>query len=146
MGETIMRLSLLIALALTGITILTSCDKKIVNPLNDPLPAIRGTVFTAKPTSGGGSFVTPIEGNRTNETPPRYGAKHEFGNLGIEIGYQYIGKGIVRETSKVDVYLISIKVGDKPIEYEAVIYEGGQKVIIDRPEIIISVHQDTSNI
>ena len=70
----------------------------------------------------------------------------EFGNLGIVIGYQYIGKGIVRETSKVDVYLISIKVGDKPIEYEAVIYEGGQKVVIDRPEMTISVHQDKSNI
>jgi len=44
--------------------------------LNDPLPAIRGTVFTAKPTNAGESLVTPIEGNRTNETPPRYGAKH----------------------------------------------------------------------
>jgi hypothetical protein len=146
MGEITMRLSLLIALAFTGITILTSCDKKIVNPLNDPLPAIRGTVFTAKPTNEGGSLVSPVEGNRTNETPPRYGAKHEFGNLGIEVGYQYIGKGIVRDTSKVDVYLISIKVGDNPVEYESVIYEGGQKVIIERPEIIISVHQDKSNI
>ena len=139
-----MRTNLIIALTFIGITILASCERKIENPLNDPLPAIRGTVFTAKPTNAGESLVTPIEGNCTNETPPRYMAKHEFGNLGIEIGYQYIGKGIVRETSKVDVYLISIKVGDKPIEYEAVIYEGGQKVIIDRPELIISVHQDKS--
>jgi hypothetical protein len=146
MGEITMRTNLLIALAFAGITILASCERKIENPLNDPLPAIRGTIFTAKPTNGGGSSITPIEGNRTNETPPRYMAKHEFGNLDIEIGYQYIGKGIVRETSKADVYLISIKVGDKPIEYEAIIYEGGQKVIIIRPEIIISVHQDKSNI
>ncbi len=71
--------------------------------------------------------------------------KHEFGNLGIEIGYQYIGKGIAANMSKIDVYLISLKIGDKPIEYESIIYEGGQKVIIDRSEILISVHQDKSN-
>ena len=140
-----MKLFIQYLLVLTGIVFIASCDKRIENPQNDPLPAIRGTVFTAKPTNGG-SLVTPIEGNRTNETPPRFRAKHEFGNLGIEIGYQYIGKGIVREVSKVDVYLISIKIGDKPIEYEPIIYEGGQKVIIERPEIVISVHQDKSNI
>ena len=141
-----MRTYLLIALAFTGITILASCERKIENPLNDPLPAIRGTVFTAKPTNSGESLTTPIEWNKTNEIPPRYLTKHEFGNLGIAIGYQYVGKGIIGERSKVDVYLISVKIGDKPIEYEPIMYEGRQKVIIDRPEITISVHQDKSNI
>ncbi len=141
-----MRLIIPSFIVLTGVMFLASCERKIENPLSNPLPAIRGTVFTAKPTNAGESSITPIEGNRTNETPPRYMAKHEFGNLGIEVEYQYIGKGIVRETSKVDVYLISIKIGDNPVEYESIIYEGGQKVILDRPEIIISAHQDKSNI
>ena len=140
-----MRRNLLIALAFAGITILASCERKIENPLNDPLPAYRGAVFTAIPANANVSSTIPNEGNKTNETPPRYMAKHEFGNLGIEIGYQYIGKGIAANMSKIDVYLISLKIGDKPIEYESIIYEGGQKVIIDRPEILISVHQDKSN-
>ena len=70
--------------------------------------------------------------------------KHEFGNLGIEVGYQYIGKGIVNDNSKVDIYLISLKIGDTPTEYEAVIYEGGIKVI-DRPKIKLSFNQDKAN-
>ena len=141
-----MRLSIPFLLALTGVVFLASCERKIESPLSDSLPAIRGTVFTAKPTNAGVSSTFPVEGNKSNETPPRYATRHEFGNLGIEVGYQYIGKGMVRETSKVDVYLISIKIGDKPIEYKPIIYEGGQKVIIERPEIVISVHQDKSNI
>ena len=76
--------------------------------------------------------------------------KHEFDNLGIEVGYQYVGKGIVNDdgivndNSKVDVYLISLRIGDKPTEYEAVFYEGGTKVI-DRPEIKLSFDQDKAN-
>ena len=145
-----MRSIMSLVLVFAGIGFLTSCDKKIDNPLSDPSPAIKNTVFTAKPTKEG-SLVSPIGKNYTNETPPRYLMKHEFGNLGIEVGYQYIGKGIVNDNgilndnSKVDVYLISLKIGDKPTEYEAVFYEGGNKVVVDRPEIEISFNQDKAN-
>ncbi len=133
------------------IYLLASCDKKIDKPLSDRRPAINNTVFTAKPTKGGGSLTSPIEKNYTNDTPRRYLMKHEFGNSGIEVGYEYIGKGIVNDNgkvndnSKVDVYVISLKIGDKPTEYEAVIYEGGNKVVVDRPEIEISFNQDKAN-
>lgn len=133
-----------VVLFITSIVSLTSCEKKIDNPLSDPRPAIQNTVFTAKPTKGGESLTSPIMKSYTNETPPRYQMKHEFGNLGIEVGYQYIGQGIVNDNSKVDVYLISLKIGDKPTEYEAVFYEGGIKVI-DRPEIKLSFSQDKAN-
>ena len=133
-----------VVLLFATIGFLTSCEKKIDNPLSDPRLAITNTVFTAKPTKGGESLTSPIMKSRTNETPPRYQMKHEFGNLGIEVGYQYIGKGIVDDNSKVDVYLISLRIGDKPTEYESVFYEGGIKVI-DRPEIRMSFSQDKAN-
>jgi len=139
-----MRSMMSVVLFITSIVFLTSCEKKIDNPLSGPRPAIQNTVFTAKPTKGGESLTSPIMKSHTNETPPRYQMKHEFGNLGIEVGYQYIGKGIVNDNSKVDVYLISLKIGDKPTEYEAVFYEGGIKVI-DRPEIKLSFSQDKAN-
>ena len=138
-----MRLIILTIIVCVAIVSLSSCEK-IESPLSDSLPTFRNTVFTAKATNGG-SFVCPIEGNKTNEIPPRYLAKNEFGDLGIEIGYQYIGKGLVKETSRIDVYLISLKIGDKPVEYEPIIYEGGQKVVIDRPEIKVSFHQEKSS-
>jgi hypothetical protein len=145
-----MRSKTSVVLFFASIGFLTSCEKKIDNPLSDPHPAIKNTVFTAKPTKEG-SLVSPIGQSYTNEIPPRYLMKHEFGNLGIEVGYQYIGKGIVNDNaivndnSKVDVYLISLKIGDKPTEYEAVFYEGGNKVVVDRPEIEISLNQDKAN-
>ncbi len=129
-----------VVLFFATISFLASCEKKIDNPLSDPSPAIKNTVFTAKPTKGGVSLTSPIMKSYTNETPPRYQMKYEFGDLEIEVGYQYIGKGIVNDdgivngNSKVDVYLISLKIGDKPTEYEAVFYGGGIKVI-ERPEI-----------
>jgi len=58
------------------------------------------------------------------------------------IGYQYIGKGFLNETAAVDVYLVSLKMGDKATEYECVIYEGGRKVVIDRPEVVVSLDQN----
>ena len=139
-----MRSIMSVVLFLASIGFLTSCEKKIDNPLSDPHPAIKNTVFTAKPTKGGESLTSPIMRSYTNETPPRYRMKHEFGDLGIEVGYQYIGKGIVNDKSKVDVYLISLKISDKPTEYEAVFYEGGIKVI-DRPEIKLTFNQDKAN-
>jgi hypothetical protein len=139
-----MRVATLVVLIFASIGFLGSCNKKINNPLSDPLPAIRNTVFTAK-TPNGESVSSPIEGNMSNETPPRYEARHEFGNLGIEVGFQYIGKGIVNIKDKVDVYLISYKIGDKPAQYEAVFYEGGNKVLVERPEIVISFTQDNAN-
>jgi len=93
-GETIMRSKTSVVLFFASIGFLASCEKKIDNPLSDPHPAIKNTVFTAKPTKEG-SLVSPIGKSYTNEIPPRYLMKHEFGNLGIEVGYQYIGKGIV---------------------------------------------------
>ena len=50
----------------------------------------------------------------------RYFVEHEFMNWGIEVGCQYVGKGMTTRDggadspSKVDVYLISLKIGDKP--------------------------------
>jgi hypothetical protein len=143
-GETIMRSITLVVLLFASIGFLTSCEKKINNPLSDPHPAIKNTVFTAKPTEGGGLLTSQIMRSYTNETPPRYQMKHEFGDLGIEVGYQYIGKGIINDNSKVDVYLISLRIGDKPTEYEAVFYEGGSKVI-DRPEIKLTFKQEKAN-
>lgn len=146
-----MRLITSVVLVFASIGFLASCEKKIDNPLSDPRPAIRNTVFTAKPTKGGESLTSPIDENYTNETPPRYLMKHEFGNLGIEVGCQYIGKGtvnddgIVDNNSKVDVYLVSVKTGDNPTEYEAVFYQGGDNVVVDRPEIVISFNQDRAN-
>lgn len=133
-----------VVLLFATIGFLTSCEKKIDNPLIDPRPALKNTVFTAKPTKGEESLTAPIMKSHTNDTPPRYQMKHEFGNLGIEVGYQYIGKGIVDDNSEVDVYLISLKIGDKPTGYEAVFYEGGIKVI-DRPEIRMSFSQDKAD-
>jgi hypothetical protein len=133
-----------VVLVFASVGLLASCDKKIDNPLSDPRPAIRNTVFTAKPTKGG-SLVSPIGKTFTNETPPRYLMQHEFCNLGIEVGCQYVGKGIVNDISRVDIYLISLKIGDKPTEYEAVFYEGGNKVVLDRPEIEISFSQNKAN-
>ncbi|MCP4258911.1 MAG: hypothetical protein GY774_15620 [Planctomycetes bacterium] len=134
-----------VVLFITSIVFLTSCEKKIDNALSDPRPAIQNTIFTAKPTKGGESLTSPIIKSYTNETPPRYQMKHEFGNLGIEVGYQYIGQGIVNDNSRVDVYLISLKIGNNPTEYEAVFYKGGNKVVVDCPEIVISFNQDRAN-
>jgi hypothetical protein len=139
-----MRSVMSVVLLFAGIAFLTSCEKKLHNPLSDPHPAIKDTVFTAKPTKGGESLTSQIMRSYTNETPPRYQMKHEFGDLGIEVGYQYIGKGIVNDNSKVDVYLISLRFGDEPTEYEAVFYEGGSKVI-DRPEIKLTFKQEKAN-
>ncbi len=50
--------------------------------------------------------------------------------------------GIKCENSKVDVYLVSFTIGNKPTEYEAVFYEDGYKVVMARPEIEISLSQD----
>lgn len=136
-----MKSTAIVLLFITSIIFLASCEKKLDNPLSDPRPSFPDTIFTAKPTKGQGSLKSPIMENYTNETPPRYQMKHEFGNLGIEVGYQYIGKGIVNDDSKVDVYLISLRIGNQPTEYEAVFYEGGIKAI-DRPEIQLSFNQD----
>ena len=145
-----MRSIISVVLIFASFGFLGSCSKKIDNPLSDPHPAIKNTVFTAK-TANEGTLSSPIEKNYTNETPPRYRMKHEFGNLVTEVGYQYIGRGIVNDdspansNSKVDVYLISLKIGEKPTEYKAVFYQGGNKVVVDRPEIVISFNQDRAN-
>jgi hypothetical protein len=127
-------------LALASVALVASCEKKIANPLDDPKPAIENTVFVAKPTAGPASMSAPVVGNYTNETPPRYTARHGFGN-GLEVGYQYVGKGVTGESDICDVYLVSVKIGDEPAEYQAVYYEGGDKLVFDRPEVKISLQQ-----
>ena len=136
-----MRSITLVVLVFVVIGLLTSCEKSTDNPQSDTQLVFKNTIFTAKPTNAEESVNSPISKNHTNENPPKYSMKHEFGNLGIEVGYQYIGNGIVDDNSKVDVYLISLKVGDKPTEYQAIYYDGTSKVI-DYPEIQISFHQD----
>ncbi len=130
-----------IVFILTFVSILLcSCDKKNANNPNDNLPAVKDTVFVAK-IADGESCYSAVEENKTNDHIPRFMARHVFGNSRIEVGWEYIGKGSKGSNSKADVYLISFRIGDKPVQYEAVFYEGGNKVIIDRPEVVISFTQ-----
>jgi hypothetical protein len=100
-------------------------------------PAIRGTIFTAA-TGQGESAVSPVEQNKTNEDLPRYGTRHEFGNSGVTVGFQYVGRAQVDNDSIVDVYLVSLKIGGNAEEHVPVVYSGGEKVVVDRPEVKIS--------
>lgn len=141
-----MRSKALVVLVFVGVGILASCENEpqIQNLVSGPHPAIENTVLTAK-LADGESMVSPIEKNYTNETPPRYLMNHKFGNAGIEVGCQYIGRGVVDRMSKVDVYMISLKIGDGPVEHQAVVYEGGRMVIVERPQIEITLNQDPSS-
>jgi len=131
----------IIVIVIVIIGFLGSCRKKnIDNFQSAPSPIIHNTVFTAKITNGE-SYITPIEKGKTNELPPRYMANHEFGNSGIEVGYQYIGKGLLDDKSQADVYLVSIKFKDKPTEYKTILYNGGNEIIKEHQEIEISFTQ-----
>lgn len=140
------RYAILALLALMTATLAGSCQKTIANPLDSPQPAIKNTVFVAKPATHGGWMSSPVGGSYTNQSPPRYRTNHTFGNEGIAVGYQYIGKGVAGENTAVcDVYIVSLKVGDSPTEYQAAYYEGGDKVLFDRPEINVSFTQEAEN-
>ena len=103
-------------------------------------PIIKNALFVAKPSKGG-SAVAPMDKPTTNETPPRYHLRHSFRNERIVVGYQYVGRAVVDHNSKVDVYLILLKIGDQPEENIPVIYSGGDQVVVDCPEIVISISQ-----
>ena len=116
-------------------------NAKVANLVSGYAPIIKNALFVAKPSKGGAA-TAPIDNCLTNETPPRYFQRGEFGNERIGFGFQYIGRGQVDQTSTVDVYLIYVKIGDQPEENIPVIYSGGDKVVVDRPEIHISINQD----
>jgi hypothetical protein len=42
----------------------------------------------------------------------------------------------------VDVYLIHVKAGEQPEEYIPAMYSGGNKVVVDRREVQISISRD----
>ena len=124
---------------------MTSCEKKIANPLSDPEPALKNTVLTMK-VKGSVWFEAPIEGNHSNETPPRFMIRHIASPSGIEVGCQYVGKGVVDDYSTDDVYLISLKTGEeKPTEYDLFLYEGGNQVAVVREEIEIAFMQQEAD-
>jgi hypothetical protein len=116
-------------------------NAKVANHVSGYDPIIKNALFVAKPGKGGAA-ITRIDKSITNEIPPRYIVRHVFGDERIAVGYQYVGRGVVDHTSKVDVYLIHVKVGDQPEEYIPVVYSGGHKVVVDRPEIHISISQN----
>jgi hypothetical protein len=128
------RVRFMLVLALLAV----SCRPKgVTNLVSGSDPAIRGTIFTAV-IPDGASVVSPVEQNRTNENPPRYGGRHEFGDSGVTAGYQYVGRAQVDKTAIVDVYLVSLKIGTNAEEQVPVVYAGGEKVVVDRPEVKIS--------
>jgi len=105
-------------------------------------PIIKNALFVAKPSKGGAA-VAPMDKPTSNETPPRYHLRTTIGNGNerITVGYQYVGRAVVDQTSRVDVYLILLKMGDQPEEHIPVIYSGGDQVVVDCPEIVISISQ-----
>jgi len=119
----------------------SSENGKVANLVSGYAPIIKNALFVAKPSKGGAA-ITPIDKSFTNETPPRYTARNGFRNERIVVGHQYVGRGVVDHTSKVDVYLIHVKIGDQPEENIPIIYSGGNVVVVDRPEIHISIRQD----
>ena len=77
--------------------------------------------------------------NTSNQTPPRHFVRNSFHNEKMDVGCQYVGRAEVDLTSKVDVYVISVKIGDQPEENIPVVYSGGNKVVVDRPEVQVSL-------
>lgn len=123
---------------LIGALVLASCRPKgVMNVVSGYDPAVGGAVFTAT-LSPSESADSPVEQNRTNEDPPRYGARLGLGNGSVTVGYQYVGRAQVDQASLVDVYLVSVKIGTNAEEYVPVVYAGGEKVVVDRPEVKIS--------
>jgi hypothetical protein len=131
-------------LALLPITICACGKGKVENLVSGFDPLITDAVFTAT-VPGGVTFSAPIVENITNESPPRYRIRNEFGNEGVSVGCQYVGRAVIDDTRKVDVYLISLKMGDAPEEHFPVIYSGGNKRIIEREEISISLTQQAGS-
>ena len=133
--------------------VLPAADAKVANLVSGYAPIFKNAVFVVKPSKGGGASSS-IDKGVTNETPPRYmqgmglgGIMEEGARRGesrIWVEYQYVGRGVVdaRTPPVVDVYLISLRIGDQPEENISVIYSGGDKIVVDRPEIQISINQD----
>jgi hypothetical protein len=128
------RMRFMLVLALLAV----SCRPKgVMSVVSGYDPALGGAVFTAT-LSPSESADSPVEQNRTNEDPPRYGARLGLGNGSATVGYQYVGRAQVDQTSLVDVYLVSVKIGTGAKEYVPVVYAGGEETVGDRPEVKIS--------
>ena len=147
-----MRLTNAVIPVVVSIGCLASCGSGVANPISAFRPAYENTVFTAIP-SNNERLVAPVVENHTNESPPRFMmSPHEFGGLGIEVGYQYIGRGVIEapgvmdaEPRVADVYLVSIRTGKQAIEYEAVWYNGEDEVVLERPGIKVMFGREGNN-
>lgn len=130
------RLGLLIVLALIP-PLFSACGTGNVENVvsgNDPL--FQDAAIFAKVGSSAWS-TTPIMGNYTNESPRRYMFRQT--NSNFELGCQYVGRALTDEASKVDVYVISLKIGKGDKEYVPVVYTGTKPVVIERGTVSITL-------
>jgi hypothetical protein len=119
-----------------------SCNRnRVENLVSGYDPIIKNATFVIS-RNGRVWATAPMDKPTTNETPPRYIVRTGFPNEQLDVGCQYVGRAEVNLTSKADVYLISVKIGDQPEENVPVVYSGGNKVVVDRPEVQISFRQD----
>lgn len=115
-------------------------NSTVANLISGYSPIIKNTILVAKTHKGWESSTTRMDQPTTNESPPRH-IVHVSANH-VSYGCQYVGRAEdVDHVTVLDVYLISVKIGDQPAENIPVIYSGGDKVLVDRPEIQLSFSQ-----
>jgi outer membrane lipoprotein-sorting protein len=115
---------------------------KVKNLVSGYDPIIKNTIFVTKSGNGKGgvSSTSLMDMPTSNENPSRHNV--QISNGEVSVGCQYVGRaGLNHDMSKVDVYVISVKIGDQPEENIPVIYSGGEKIVVNRPEIQLSLMQ-----
>jgi hypothetical protein len=131
-------LGVVVSVGVLVLVVLGRKSEEINNLVSGYDPAISGTILTMVGADGA-SVTSAIDKLTTNENPPRYLGRYQFGDGGVVAGCQYVGRAVVHNVSTADVYVISLQINGEAEEYVPVVYSGGDTVVVDRPGIRISL-------
>lgn len=109
-------------------------------------------VFVAEAGNEGGR--SPVAGNYSHApdgSPLTYAGGWGFQNGTVEIKYQFVGAafcpvvpGNGKEWEDADVYVVHVLAAGQSAESIPVIYRGGEQVVLDRPELRLTIDEGRS--